>query len=383
MTVFYIGRSFVLGYTKSRFIDHINYLTGASIIKSGSGEKLYDIDFQKQQQYQLQEELIYGHMLPFRSTPISALLFIPNTYFSLSNSYRISILLGVLFLLISILLVNKVIQNKLLSSVLVLGFLPVVGTINQSQYTTLLLILLLTVYLFLKHKKDEFWIGLLIGLFVLRPHFLVPAAGLFFLISKNKKKFLLGIMITLCLSLMISIFVNGAGFLSNYFNFVIDTELEKYGSWGYYFSLEPILKAALPTIYKLRYYLLINYCLFLMLLYPLFILFKNLSLEIKLSVITVLILLFGYHVYTHDLVILIFSLSMNLISFRNSKNFVDWEILSVFLSIIIFLPIIFFKNCSLCLIRPGYLFLFILLSLLPVFKINTLSLPKKYNHGVK
>ncbi len=281
--------------------DFISFYTGALIVRNGEGRFLYDEKTQGKYQKPFSQNLSVK-LLPYRNPPFVALFFIPFTLFSFGNAY---LLLGflnmgaVLFIgyLSRKLFIN--IRQPIFFSLIPLLYWPVIQNFILGQISLFLSLVFFLVYLFYK-KGRYFSAGLIIGLLLFKPQYLLITPFLF-LLSKGKS-FLMGLIVSALVILAVSFLVSGFTGLAKYPHFIAATENPIYGSriWHYY-----TLDSALKMVGFGDKSAVLNFFLYL----TFFVLFvfrkKFLSFDRIFVFITLCAILFSVHSLTHDSAILL------------------------------------------------------------------------------
>lgn len=259
--------------------DYVNFLTAAEIIKSGEGNKLYDISLQ----HRVQQELIGQHYktegtLLFMNIPFVAILYFPASLFSFIWGYRfMAAVILVLFMLI-IWWLNKVAKSKVVApqNLLLIGllFYPFgFNMINVQLVPILVLGILVGVYYSLVREK-YFLLGLFLGLLIIKFQYLTIAPFIL-LLSKEKIKTIKGFCLSSVVIISISALLISWGSLTKYPSFLIATDIPQFAvdSWkifsihslfkvlpflrnlspGYVLGLDFIAYVAVLIIYWLRY----------------------------------------------------------------------------------------------------------------------------------
>ena len=85
--------------------DFVNIYTAISMVKNGQGNQLYDIDWQKINQSKIVKYTAI-EFLPFRHSPLVALLFFPFTFLGLGKAYLLFAYINILGLYLFYLLYN-------------------------------------------------------------------------------------------------------------------------------------------------------------------------------------------------------------------------------------------------------------------------------------
>jgi len=288
--------------------DFVNYFTGARILKSNERNNIYDIKTQIKYQNDFRGIMSVKN-LPFRMLPIIAILFLPLTYVDYFIGYKIWLLINLILGVVAYYLMTKEcgIKKPYLGLILLLC-LPVLGNVLLGQVVFIFLIVLIYVYKYLK-VENVFAAGLLCSLLIIRVQYLLFIPTIFLKIDK-KKEFLKGFLLGILFVFSFSVILIGFRGLLSYPSFLIMTETSDFGSnFRSFQSIYPYLREFFGNLEWIFFIdLILNFVL-----YGIFLLFfsskkKNISLEAAVSLGVVSTLIFGLHIYIHDLVLLLIPL---------------------------------------------------------------------------
>jgi hypothetical protein len=289
--------------------DFLSYYAGASIIKNGKTDLIYDISTQRQ----FFEDIIYplkGTITNrFISPPYVALLYFPFTFINYFIAYKIFFIvnLGVFFLFLCILrrVFRDIFQKYNFLYIIPFYFFPVAMTLFMGQTSYILAILFLFIYLLLVNNKSR-ETGILSAVLLIKPQY-VFAIPFFLLLVKEKRQFLQGFFITTFSLLLISLLLVGHKALFDYLPFMLSTENPDFGNraqqmFSFHSAISYLFfKSNLSSIYPF----ILNSGAYILFLY----LFKKrkskISIKTAFILIVFLTLLFSLHVLNHDLVLLI------------------------------------------------------------------------------
>jgi len=289
--------------------DFLSYFTGASIIKNGKADLIYDISTQRK----YFEDIIYplkGTVTNrFISPPFVALFFLPFTFINFYSSYKIFLIVNLGIFLVFLHLLAKTFpaffKKYNFLYILPFYFFPVAVTLFMGQTSFVLAIIFLLIYLSLLSNKPKD-VGVLTAALLFKPQY-VFAIPFLLLLIKKKKQFLLWFFITTLSLLLISLFLVGPKALFDYFPFILSTENPDFGNRAQQmFSLHATLSHLIFASKLSNFYpFLLNSGVYLLFLY----LFKKRMPKMtkKTSFIFVILstLIFSLHVLNHDLVLLI------------------------------------------------------------------------------
>lgn len=330
--------------------DLVSFLTGARIISSGNGQRLYDISYQYDIQKHITENRFEGRMLlPYLYFPLNAFLFIPFLSFSLEVGYRIFVCLilcgfGLLALKFKRLFKIKDFFQILLLFVL---YLPNFASIFAPQFSVIIIFIFL--YLYLSFKNNEaLKSGIFSSLLFIKPTFLI-AIPFLFLLSKEKRKFVTTFLISAGVLGVLNIYLGGLQILVSYPSFLSFTDRPEFGNRPEYsFGILSFLKSfdvlselQFITVWGILYGSALHF-------------FNKILAKIKLeqsfSLILFLTTLLSLHLLLHDMSVLIlipFLISVRIFSFK-----------SLVLSFIFFFSPLFMVWGLSWITTASYLFLF-------------------------
>jgi hypothetical protein len=290
--------------------DYIIYINAADIVLQGSGDKLYEVETQVSNQGELLKSLGFEAMgfIRFALLPFLAVIFIPFLLFGLVGGYKFFIIF-IWLVLVWIIVVNrrafKVASNILLSSILVFLFVPNVNSVLAPQISPLLTVLLISIYIYLKKKKD-FVAGICAGLLLIKPQYFIAAPFIYFFASK-KRKFVNGLGLVVFILVLTSLFITGLKGILEYPNFILSTENPIYGSrpWQM-FSLSSFM-TNIGIVDQSEYLLVgvINLFLYIAFLYIFYFKSKIKKTEELFASLVVIAVSLSYHAINHDLTILL------------------------------------------------------------------------------
>ncbi len=192
--------------------------TGAYMVRIGRGSELYDFNAQKT----FQDALVSVRTIPvpFTHPPYESLIFLPFSYLRYPAAF-ISWLAVNLVLLASCFFLLKVDLTKLkalwqwLPVTVFVGFIPLSVAMMQGQ-DSILLLFLLTLAFIAARKREEFVVGLIIGLGVFRFQITLPIAALFLI--WRRWRFATGFALSSSLCFICSLWVVGVAGLKSYWN---------------------------------------------------------------------------------------------------------------------------------------------------------------------
>lgn len=297
--------------------DFRSFYSAAQILRV-QPTKLYDYQTQVgQQQANLPKKsksLAGQKPLPFAYPPILLILFIPLTFFSYLTAYWTAIAANVLILLTALYLLNNTIRpsNYLTISFLALSFTPIYSALHLTQSSFFSLIIFALIYQSIRNKR-YFLTGLLAGFLLYKPQLtiiLIP-----YLLMQKKPKILLGVSIgTLTVIGISQILTHGhlTDIIPLWSGFLGSSELAHI-TWPQRISLAGFWSQAKMIIPQIPVQLLT----WITSIIVLFFTFKKLlslsitsksALPIGINLIIISTLLTGYHIHSHDTILLLFVL---------------------------------------------------------------------------
>lgn len=320
--------------------DFASFYTASTILKERGGEDLYDAGLQFEvQQKIIKPETQTDMLLPFRNLPFVALIFLPFSYFDLLTAYRIYVIFLILGILALWLFAAKTFKNIKYWTIfyLILFYLPISNNLLKAQISLFLLLIILFEYKMIK-KDTYLGAGLLAGLLLIKIQFLTLIPFLFIL-TKNKKAFLRGFLLSSATLLIISFLITPQ-FISSYPKFLILSETPQMGSRHFQmftlsaffnnitiFSSNPLIGPILST---LIYMLIVFYF------------YKKKdkhSFDINFSISLFFVIVFSVHALMHELVILLAS-SLILINEAKKGINIQYKKIALFVLFVYLIPLL-------------------------------------------
>jgi hypothetical protein len=212
------------------FADFTSFYSAFKIVMEGDGPKLYDLEVQAKYQQEIMGDFSFdGGVLPYLNPPIVALVLSPLSLFSLNEAFYIWTLgqLGLLIWLIF--LVNRTFshwskQERITLTLTLLSFWPLTITFILGQFTLIILISIIQIYIAIKDFKLNN-AGLWFIMLIIKPHFaFIPS-----MITLNKRFWrvaFMGLLIGIPINIIPGIFfgfkpyiqyIQLLGTVSNYF----------------------------------------------------------------------------------------------------------------------------------------------------------------------
>lgn len=286
-------------------LDYLNYYTGATILQIGKGEDLYDIDLQKT----IMAETTPFNGIPtllFRSFPVVALLFLPFSFLSYYVSYIVFFFFNIFLVYMLFFLLKRFthIDSRLI--VPIFFFFPLANSIFQGHPNLLFFFIVFFIYFFIK-KEKYLYAGIVSAFIVLRIHFII-LIPYFFLLAKDKKAYLRGIVPMGLLFFIVSVFLTkGLETIFYYPKFLIFTETAEFGSMPEFYVGLPSFLAKLGIVDNFSSYQVFawNMAFYIIGLLVFWVLQGPKNKDAAFMSAILLSVVFSYHNYVHDLVILI------------------------------------------------------------------------------
>lgn len=287
--------------------DYMSYLTGARIVKSGQASLLYNLSLQKEFQKDVSQSLAV-ELLPFRYLPAVALFFLPFTLVSLKAGYLLFVLFNLSLVFVLIIFVRFIFPDLRESRFILLipiFFVPVTYTIILGQTSLVLALMFLTVFYYLREKK-EFIAGLVFGLIFFKIQYLLFLPFLF-LMAGNRKSLLKGFSLSFGLVIITGFILTGIKGALVFPTLLTQTESAGFGAryWQNYTftgllqNIFPLLRNSLTDLFVINSFFYLVSLLF----FAKNFLKKNLIPAFSLAL--TITLFFAMHVLSHDLTILV------------------------------------------------------------------------------
>ena len=293
--------------------DFIIYYSGAQIFLDGKGKSLYDFNTQKV--YQDTFKIPFRtDPLPYNHPPYQLLLFVPLTLFPYAYAFMIWGIVNCILLATMIWLLSPLVdaKNRVLGALLGGAFFPVITAFWQGQDSILSAFLLSVVIRNLKGRRDRL-AGLTLALGLYKPQLVLPIA-LFFAARGHWASFLTFTATGSCL-VVISILMIGWDGALQYISLL---------RWmdNTHYTIDPLNMANLRGAFEnLKMVGLPDgFVDFTMLLSSIGVFYLSISLgkahvrldgattDLRMAQLVVVTILVSYHLYVHDLTLLIIPL---------------------------------------------------------------------------
>jgi hypothetical protein len=289
--------------------DFVSFYTGGTLVKEGKGNLLYDLSSQFEYQQKIISPYIETEMLlPFRNPSFMALFFLPFSFLTLPQAYKLFFLINVSLFFLLVYLLQKHfprVKDYFAWPLLMCLFIPNIVAVLRGQYGLVVILIILLIYHFIKKKRD-LESGVMSGLLLIKPQYLllVPFIWLF---TKDKRKYLLGLLTTIAVFVSISILVSGLNPTLAYPQFLINTEIPLFGShpWHmftlYSFLITRYLFSEIPK----HYFIALNLVLYTGSFWFLTKSYKKIGFEKSFLIAILLTVLFSIHALVHGITIIL------------------------------------------------------------------------------
>jgi hypothetical protein len=293
------------------FSDYTSFATGSLIVRDGVGEKLYDLQTQKEYQKKLLTGYSDDRFLPYLYLPFYSLLFLPFTNISLFSAYRILalIIVGLIFYCYHLSTkLFKVFGRITVSPLMFFAFLPVTLSVVEIQIAPLVMVIFIFIYKFLK-SEEETKAGAMTGLLLLKPQLLLILPFLFVL-TKNRRDFFKGLLITVIPLLALSMIIAGADFVPSYLKILRATDsplfMNRAENKHTFYAL---LVTYFPKVFSnksLAYFT--NFAGYSMFLTAIYWRRKKLGFDLFFAISILTAVVFAIHIFTHDYLVVYLSI---------------------------------------------------------------------------
>jgi hypothetical protein len=266
------------------------------------GADLYDIQTQLHYQQEIIGDNVRDYLLPYRNLPIVAVAFVPFTYLDIYYSWVFFTLanLGIVVTLIYT-TTRKLPKHKaLIITFGTFAFVPIVITLILGQLSIILLLIFALIYKQLEAQRS-LYTGILAGLLFIKLPFIL-AIPFIFLLTRDKKPFLTGLLLSFIVLMFGSLLISGSIFIRDYLSFIATTEVPTYGS--YHTDMFSIGAALLSRGLSFGTALGVSMIVYLVILTAFVLLRKSLNLKIAFSFVLLAPLVSGIHVLFFDLSVL-------------------------------------------------------------------------------
>lgn len=340
------------GYSSS--VDFKAFMTGAHLLVTNPNS-LYDLQAQASKQVEISEKAV--RFLPFKNPPIIAVLFLPFLLINYTYAFFLAtiVFFAAIYACSIYFLKFKGSPNYLMAFVFTAFFLPNLVAAFNTQPVFVLYLIFVLLYISLK-KKRHFEAGLVSGLLFIKLQYLLVIPFIFLMIKKRTQYFK-GLALSSAALILFSELLSG-GFVLNYPKFLLIAETHLYDKEEIVGMVS--LVAFLSNFMNSLHAYLVNFIFYLMIAVLYYKNHKLLNFDLKFFVIVSVGLIFGVHVFLHDLVIL--QIPILLLVFNRSRSNI------IFLALVLLLPyLVVFLD-----IRSLLSIVLLLVMLLVLFRKNNL-----------
>jgi Glycosyltransferase family 87 len=169
-------------YIAKGYGDFVIYYTGAEIVNAGKASELYDLNVQQAYQERFKRPNQPWSVLPFNHAPYELAIFLPLAHLSYQAAHLVWSVLSIILLVITFRILVPFVdcRNKLLFGALLFGFYPTMVTLKMGQDSVLSLFIFSGVFASLK-AQHETLAGSILALGLYKPHLVLPLAGILLL----------------------------------------------------------------------------------------------------------------------------------------------------------------------------------------------------------
>jgi alpha-1,2-mannosyltransferase len=169
-------------YMAQGYFDFVIYYTGAEIVNAGKRSELYDLNVQQSYQDKFKFPNQPWLVQPFNHAPYELLLFLPLARLSYQWAYIIWFVLDILLLVVTYRILTPFVdsRNKLLFGALLFAFYPTMIALKMGQDSVLSLLIFAGVFASLKAQRETL-AGSILALGLYKPHLVLPLAGILLL----------------------------------------------------------------------------------------------------------------------------------------------------------------------------------------------------------
>jgi Glycosyltransferase family 87 len=166
-------------YIAKGYFDFVIYYSGAEIVNAGRATELYDLNVQQAYQDKFKFPNQPWSVLPFNHAPYELLLFLPLAHLPYQSAHIVWSVLNVLLLVV----VYKILapfldgNHRIFFGALLLAFYPTAIAIKMGQDSIISLLILSGCYANLKRHR-EILAGSILALGLYKPHLVLPLAGI-------------------------------------------------------------------------------------------------------------------------------------------------------------------------------------------------------------
>jgi hypothetical protein len=230
--------------------DFTSFYTGYYMVRVGDGDNLYDMAAQARYQELFMGGLIFeGGVLLFANPPFVAIIFSPLSLLPLGTAFYLWTIVQLILLIWMLYSINRLSSHwnkheRLLLITTILAFWPLTNTFLLGQFSLLILLGLLQMYIAIRHSrlgKAGFWLVLL----TIKPQTL-PIPGMIVLNKRNWHGAVTTAISGIAIIIFSSIFL-GIGTWIQYIQ-VLPTVSNNFGKFGFIPDIQYTLRGLLTNI---------------------------------------------------------------------------------------------------------------------------------------
>jgi len=326
--------------------DFVAYLTGGTLIREGDGRLIYDLPAQRFIQERFLRLSEVGGLLPFMYFPfLAGFLYVPFSSFPYLLSYQLFVGFNLIVLLIYLITATRVFPTLPRHWLMLqLSSYAIMSSVVLGQTSLFMMLFYLLSYHFMKRRRLVIS-GIFYSCLVFLKIQYIVGFPFLFLLSPERKKFLSGFILSSLAMLGINVFISGFSSLISYPAFLVTTQQLQYGaSIQHMMSLASALASVLAiTNYRHGVLLLIHFLLYFGVLFVFLRRSFSIGFDQAFVSASVFMLVFAYHVWSHDYVLLLPSV-MVLLHTAYSKRHGFFSLSYLFVIVFLILPWLFFSE---------------------------------------
>lgn len=289
----------------SNYSDFNVYIVAAEILKDNAGDRLYNIQTQKDYNLKLYDET---QILTYKYPPFVAIFFIPFTYLPLKLSFFIFNIISYFIVFIGVYIIGLLlpaVKKNAFWYLLPVSTLFFSNNLAIGQVSAFTFLVGALCFYYFKHEKS-YNLGLASSLFLIKPHLALISLSLCLFCKKPIKAFL-GLGIASVILLVVSIVLSGISFPVDYVSFILKTETSDFGAdqFGQYNIGSTLVNSLIGFKDLTIYPILINIFLYILLMLTVHVNRFKLSTNALYSLLLVFSLLTTPHLWYSDLLLLV------------------------------------------------------------------------------
>jgi hypothetical protein len=166
-------------YIAKGYFDFVIYYSGAEIVNAGRASELYDLKVQQAYQDKFKFPNQPWSVLPFNHPPYELLLFLPLAHLSYQSAHIIWSVLNVLLLVVVYKILAPLLDgnHRVFFGALLFAFYPTMIALKMGQDSVLSLLILAGVFASLKVQRETL-AGSILALGLYKPHLVLPLGGI-------------------------------------------------------------------------------------------------------------------------------------------------------------------------------------------------------------